>query len=221
MLITFVLIFVSSLLRGGKKSDSVVGLTRCSSGDLSILIVVIICTLIITLGALARALKEQRYKDEIGFLPAPSDVHWGGMVSLKLALLGTLGGMVSGLLGIGAGVLFNPLLLSIGVHPLVTSATGMYMVMFISGSSSMLFIVGGNLNLSFAFWIAVYSVLATYVGIKQINKVVQRSGRGSLVVVFLAFIIALSAAAIPVLGALQEKKKSDEGEDIWAFNSFC
>ena len=46
------------------------------------------------------------------------------------------GGWVSGALGLGGGAIFNPVLLSMGIPPGVSSSTGMYLVMFTTFGSS-------------------------------------------------------------------------------------
>ena len=48
---------------------------------------------------------------------------------------------MSGALGLGGGSIFNPLLLSMGVPPRVASATGMYMIIFSTGASSLIYII--------------------------------------------------------------------------------
>lgn len=47
-----------------------------------------------------------------------------------LLLLGFAGGWVAGALGLGGGSIYNPALLSLGVHAQVAGATGMYLVLF-------------------------------------------------------------------------------------------
>jgi uncharacterized membrane protein YfcA len=78
---------------------------------------------------------------------APSDLKLEFLVLLKLVTFAFLGGFMSGALGLGGGAIFNPLLLSLGVLPSVASATGMYMILFSSSSSSFIYIVHKMLNL--------------------------------------------------------------------------
>lgn len=77
---------------------------------------------------------------------APSDLKLDLSVLLKLVTFAFLGGFMSGALGLGGGAIFNPLLLSLGVQPSVASATGMYMILFSSSSSSFIYIVHKMLN---------------------------------------------------------------------------
>lgn len=47
-----------------------------------------------------------------------------------LLIMGFFGGWVAGALGLGGGSIYNPALLSLGVSPKVSSASGLYLVTF-------------------------------------------------------------------------------------------
>jgi len=49
--------------------------------------------------------------------------------------LGVCGGISGGCLGIGGGMIFNPILMDMGMLPQVASASGMYLVLFSSFST--------------------------------------------------------------------------------------
>lgn len=56
------------------------------------------------------------------------------------------GGWVSGALGLGGGSIFNPLMISLGVPPSVSTATGMYMILWSASASSIMYYTFGTLN---------------------------------------------------------------------------
>ena len=58
----FLLVFLSSLLRGSKKNESIIGLDRCSPGDFVILALLIILILAVTLLSLRNVKQEAIYK---------------------------------------------------------------------------------------------------------------------------------------------------------------
>lgn len=78
---------------------------------------------------------------------APSDIIFSTWNLLKLILIGFVGGIVSGALGLGGGAIFNPILLSMGVPPKVSSATGMYMIIFSTSTSTALYLINGTLKI--------------------------------------------------------------------------
>ena len=70
-----------------------------------------------------------------------SDIRYDGSNVTKLVVLGFVGGWVSGALGLGGGAVYNPVLLSMGVPATVSSATGMYMIMFSTMGSSLIYVL--------------------------------------------------------------------------------
>ena len=100
-----------------------------------------------------------------------------GKVLSKLIWVSFVGGWVSGALGLGGGSIFNPLLLSLGVPPKVSSATGMYMIIFSTGASTAAYIISGKLDLSYGFWIGGWCVIGTITGMLLLNNVVKKLGR--------------------------------------------
>jgi len=72
-----------------------------------------------------------------------SDVRYQGMTTVKILLIGFIGGWVAGALGLGGGAIFNPMLLTIGVPPRVSSATGMYLVSFSKIASCLVYALNG------------------------------------------------------------------------------
>ena len=79
----------------------------------------------------------------------------------KLIFFSFVGGWVSGALGLGGGSIFNPLLLSFGVPPSVASATGMYMIIFSTGASTLTYILNDMLDLTYGFFTGFFCLAGT------------------------------------------------------------
>lgn len=75
-----------------------------------------------------------------------------------------IGGWSTGALGLGGGVLFNPLLMSMGHQPKVAAATGMYMVIFSTGAATTIYIIMGTLNMQYGLWISAIVLVTTIIG---------------------------------------------------------
>jgi uncharacterized membrane protein YfcA len=108
---------------------------------------------------------------------APSDLKLEILILLKLMTFAFLGGFMSGALGLGGGAIFNPLLLSLGVLPSVASATGMYMILFSSSSSSFIYIVHKMLNVQFSLWLGFWCSSGSVLGLYILNKIIKRFDR--------------------------------------------
>jgi len=135
--------------------------------------------------------------------------------------LGFGGGWVAGALGLGGGVIFNPLLLAMGVPPRVSSATGMYLITFSKIVTCVIYFIYGELVVDYALWAAFVSCLGSIVGLKVANWYMAKYGRQSIIVFCLTAILGVSVIGVPVFGARDLRRKADGGQDIYAFKSIC
>jgi len=103
---------------------------------------------------------------------------------------------------LGGGAIFNPLLLSMGVPPPVSSATGMYMIMFSTAGSSAVFLLYKVLDMQFALWIGFWCSMGSIAGLYILNQTMKKFDRQSPIVFMLVFILGLSAVLVPLFGAI-------------------
>ena len=117
---------------------------KCDAGDwlsLSAFMVLMVIQVYIATRLIAY---EQGLKEKFGRVNlADSDLIFKGTVLRNVLFLGFTGGWVAGALGLGGGVIFNPLLLSMGVPPKVSSATGMYLITFSKIVTSIIYFLYG------------------------------------------------------------------------------
>ena len=146
-----------------------------------------------------------------------SDIDLNKSNMCKLIGFSFVGGWVSGALGLGGGAIFNPLLLSMGVPPKVSSSTGMYMIIFSTGASTISYLLNGMLNVGYGIWVGSFCVLGTITGMVALEKIMTKFDRQSPLVMLLAFIMGISALAVPYFGLT----KLDTSQDIWALGSLC
>jgi uncharacterized membrane protein YfcA len=135
--------------------------------------------------------------------------------------LAFLGGWVAGALGLGGGSIFNPLLISMGVPPKVSSATGMYLVTFSKISACLVYFLSGELNINYSLWISGWSTLGSIIGLWLTDIYMKKSGRQSIIVFFLTLILFISVIGVPIFGYFDLKKEVEDGNDIWAFRPLC
>lgn len=62
---------------------------------------------------------EYNFRTSIGYPYHKSDIHWNTQIIMIYPLYAMLSGCLAGLLGIGGGLILGPLLLELGLHPLV------------------------------------------------------------------------------------------------------
>jgi len=165
--------------------------------------------------------KEQRLKEKVGKVLIDSDLRFKGKTIVTLVVFSTLGGWVSGALGLGGGAIFNPLLLSMGVPPTVASSTGMYLILFSTTSSSVAYIIFQTLNIPYGFWIGFWCSLSSIIGLYILNKVVKKFNRQSIIVFVFTFVMTISAILVPIFGALDLSQQAKSGQSLFSLTSIC
>jgi len=222
-LIAFSLVMTSlmvNLIRGSPKTESIVGLEKCGVADWSIFTAFFVLVLVVSFLQIRRIKKEQALKEEVGGGLCASDLPFKGK-TLTYLLIGSFCGGMAGALGLGGGVVFNPLLIGMGVPPTVATSTGMYMILFSSFASSLVFITFGGLTIDYAIWIGIWSVVGIIIGLKVIANIIKKYNRPSIVVFVLATVLFVSSIMVPIFNAKNLVKQIDLGKDIWKFGEMC
>lgn len=140
---------------------------------------------------------------------------------LQIVLFGGVVGFLSGLVGVGGGFLITPLLIFIGVPPLVAVATGAAQIVGTSASGSYAHWRLGNVDVRMAFVLLVGSWTGGAVGV-HIAKVLEAGGHFGTIVTFL-YVGLLGFVGISMLieslnalrGAGKKQKKEVKGEGGW------
>jgi uncharacterized membrane protein YfcA len=183
MAATFLFVVLFALFNGGEGVESLIGVESCSPESVALLMT-------ITIYCLSAV--------SISWYLARRDITW--RVSKAITFLGTalFGGIASGLLGIGGGLIVAPLLLEMGLLPEVTSASSSFLVLFTSASTSIQFMINGMLNLDYASVLFLLSISASFIGVNLINRLVKNTNRPSIIVFLLGILIGLSAILLPI-----------------------
>ena len=96
--------------------------------------------------------KEYAHKIQYGYNFVEGDLKWELNLLIKFVVSALVAGFIAGTVGLGGGVIFNPLLLSFKVPPQVASASGMFMIMFGSLSNVFLYIMAEYLDIEYSIW---------------------------------------------------------------------
>nr|CAB3504345.1 unnamed protein product [Digitaria exilis] len=203
--------FVMHLFIGGEGAKGAFGIKPCGVAYWLITVAQIPVAL-----AFTACIGHQRRKSQQADHVADQDIS----VSTKLDALpayvfpvaALLTGVMSGLFGIGGGLLLNPVLLQIGVPPKTASATTMFMVLFCASMSMAQFIILGVEGIATALVYAAACFVASIVGLAAIEGAIRRSGRASLIVFMVAAILALSAVVIACSGAVRVWEQYTSGQ---------
>lgn len=96
-------------------------------------------------------------------------------------------GASSSLIGIGGGLYYVPTFLFFGHGPAVSGATSMFLELSSKLTTSLLFLINGNLNLQYLFGIGVFLMIGSSFAQITIKKMVKKYARQS----FLTFAFVL------------------------------
>ena len=192
-----------NLARGSKSNPSVFGIKTCSAGDWIALATFISVCVVVSYYALQTMRRETFLKENYGQGLCKSDIKAQSNDVIKLLACSFFGGWVSGAVGLGGGSVFNPLLLSLGVAPTVSSATGMYMIIFSTAASTLVYMLNDQLNIFYALWIGMFCSVGTIIGMKLINFAMSRMGRQSPLVALLTFVLFIAAIAVVYFGIIE------------------
>lgn len=129
------------------------------------------------------------------------DVNLEGRTLIQLLAIGFIGGLVAGALGLGGGSIYNPALLSLGVHPKTAGATGILLVCFSTLNTCLINWLNGFLNVDYALWVTAFSLGGSLLGMMATDKVVKATGKPSIIVFVLCLVFIISTLATPLFGA--------------------
>ena len=107
----------------------------------------------------------------------PGDIEMLGKNLFKLIALSLFAGWITGAVGMGGGVIFNPLLMSLGHPPKVAAASGMYMIIFSTGTAATVYIINDMLNISYGFWICALVIIGTIAGMMALENLMTKINR--------------------------------------------
>jgi uncharacterized membrane protein YfcA len=133
----------------------------------------------------------------------------------------SIGGGLASAVGLGGGIVFNPILIGMGVPPQVAASTGMYMIMFSAFLNTFTFWLFDNLPILYAFWIGFWSSIGIAVFLSVIGSVIKKYGRPSIIVFILGSVIAMSAVVVPIVNIRHLIKRTSLGFNVWAWGDLC
>ena len=97
----------------------------------------------------------------------------------------------------------GPLMLALGVHPQVASATSAAMILFTSCTATISYLTFGYLKYDYASFCLVLGFLSTLVGQTFMSAIMKRSGQRSSYIAFcIGGVVAISAIAMGIESAL-------------------
>ena len=127
------------------------------------------------------------------FIYGPEDIEWNHRNTIVFPSLCVVAGVLAGLLGIGGGVVKGPLMLEMGVNPLVASATSATMIFFTSLCAISSYVVLEPIMWDYTIFAFLLGLATTYFGHELGMYFVRRYNRLSLITLSIGAVVAISA----------------------------
>jgi uncharacterized membrane protein YfcA len=208
IVILFIVVLLINILKGGGGFASPLGIV-CGS-ILFWLAQVLLLLWIVFISWLGRRclLKDTQRKAEAGYVYLDDDIRWDSKSTIVYPLISTVAGIVAGMFGIGGGIIKGPLMLAMGIHPAVASATSAAMILFTSFTATTTFCVYGLLVRDYAIACVILGFVATYIGQSIMANILARSNRNSYIVFSIGFVVLFSTILMAVESVINMSSNS-------------
>lgn len=191
--VLFIVVVVFNILKGGGGKSSTIGIECGSVWFWLIQLFMLIWIFIVAFLARIYLMKQTKLKEDVNYTYAPGDIVWDGRATLMYPAICSGAGLCAGMFGVGGGIVKGPLMLAMGVHPLVAAATSATMILFTSLTATTSFIVFGVLQYDYAYVLVVIGFLSTLIGQTVMNMLIKKTGRNSYIVYIIGVVVLLSA----------------------------
>jgi len=141
-------------------------------------------------------------------------IPWDGWTTIKYPLICTLSGVFAGLFGVGGGIVKGPLMLEMGVYPVVASATAATMILFTSSAACVSFYLFDMLQPHYGAVFFGLGFLCTAAGQGMINQWMKEAKRQSPPVLSIGAVLGLSTLMVSLESISKWKAASNEF-DSW------
>eukprot|EP00558_Chaetoceros_sp_UNC1202_P005381 CAMPEP_0197238736 /NCGR_PEP_ID=MMETSP1429-20130617/5265_1 /TAXON_ID=49237 /ORGANISM="Chaetoceros sp., Strain UNC1202" /LENGTH=299 /DNA_ID=CAMNT_0042697985 /DNA_START=41 /DNA_END=940 /DNA_ORIENTATION=+ len=198
LVIMFVVVLFINLIKGGGAFPSPLGIQCGSIAFWMANIIMLAWILAISLWARKYLMDRYERKAVCGYKYVEGDIKWDGKATTIYPAICALAGFFAGMFGVGGGIVKGPLMLAMGVHPKVSSASSACMILFTSFTATTSFIVFGLLIPDYAVVCLVVGFLATYVGQIALYYLMNKYQRNSFIAFSIGGVVLLSAFLMTV-----------------------
>lgn len=188
------IVLLALLLRGGKGTPSIAGFEMCSFGYW-----LVTGLSLLFLGVAATLVRQ----------PGISAILCCGV------------GVLSAIVGIGGGIILNPMLLSAGVEPMKTTATVTVMILMVCCSATTAFVLAGAIPLLPMGILSFSAFVGSLAGKSIVGWLVSRTGRSSILVFLLAGFMATGSLAVVIQGSMRIAEEVADFRSIMSFSDPC
>ena len=213
---SILIIFVFSLIKGGKGFDSLVGIAYCSSLYWLITVVMGACCLVLAYYSTLYVLEETRVKKKFNCL-LPHEMDYTTAQTIYLNSLMLVVGVVSYMLGLSGGVVTYPVFTTMGMQPLVVSSSSLFMVMLNKVGAVILNVLSNLVIADLAIYMSIILGVSSVFMVSKINVLLKKYKRQSIITLIMVFILVISLIIVPLYAVIEGSKS----ENFWKSPGIC
>ena len=192
LLLMEAIVIIDQLIEGSSRVPSFFGIQRCSLWYWVIFGIYVLITLCFVKVAISYVLKKVRRKKEL-----LNDYNSEVMENVEnhiayIVSIGIFAGIVSSSLGIGGGMITNPVFSGLGMDPKQSSSTSNFLIIVTAIASSFIFVLSGQLNISYSLCMGTLCTVAAWIGSFFILKYINRTGKSSILLVIMEYFLIAS-----------------------------
>ena len=193
LLVMFAVLITLNFLKGGGESfPSPIGIECGGFEYWFVTFLIFAWVLAIALYMRSDLVSMWRKKRRLRYKYVEGDVEWNERNTLIYPFLCIFAGFCAGMFGVGGGIVKGPLMLEMGVHPMVASGTVAIMIFMTSISATTSYMAFGILTYDYAWFLFFFGLVATAVGQLGVGYLVKKYKRMSLISLSIGAVIALS-----------------------------
>lgn len=159
-------------------------------------------------------------RKKAGYVYAEFELSFSTKLKALLSCIALGTGVVASLVGVGGGMVFGPVLFKLQMMPTESSATTGFMLFFTGLSGTLQYLVNESVHWEFLVWFTVTGIIGGLIGEVALKDAVTKSGRSSIIVFILCFIILVATVILVTLSVL-EITALPNTTNVWAAETVC
>ena len=202
LIIMFVVVLTINMLKGGGAFRSPLGIVCGSTGFWLANLLMIVWILMVSIFVRQYLLKKYEAKKRTNYQYVEGDIQWDERASIVYPGVCMFAGFFAGMFGVGGGIVKGPLMLAMGVHPAVSSASSACMILFTSFTATTSYVVFGLLIPDYAVICLLIGFIATFGGQICLTYLMKKFQRNSLIAFSIGAVVLLSAFLMSIQSLL-------------------
>jgi len=198
LVMLFLAVLTINILKGGGAFASPLGIECNGVGFWIANLIMIALILSLTLYIRKYLIDRHERKELCGYKYVEGDIKWDKHTTILYPVICTLAGFFAGMFGVGGGIVKGPLMLAMGVHPKVSSASSACMILFTSFTATSSFIVFGLLIHDYAVVCLILGFFATYSGQIILYYLMSKYERNSYIAFSIGGVVLISAILMTI-----------------------